>query len=150
MNNRDVIPLPFGLPDGDITIFISDWYTKSHKVSRIFDLLVSCSLDNFFLISGVLTNAMGKQKLRKDVENEIDPGVPDGVVMNGFGPYRYDEALVADGITFQIINVEPGKQGTRNILVCGCFYLWNISWLEESNYIYKPTFLQLYLEFSNA
>ncbi|XP_021907263.1 monocopper oxidase-like protein SKU5 [Carica papaya] len=77
VNNRDVIPLPFGLPDGDITIFISDWYTKSHK------------------------------KLRKDVENGIDPGVPDGVVMNGFGPYRYDEALVADGITFQIINVEP-------------------------------------------
>ena len=33
INNRDVIPLPFPVPDGDITIFISDWYTKGHKVS---------------------------------------------------------------------------------------------------------------------
>ena len=33
INNRNVIPVPFGTPDGDITIFIGDWYTKSHKVS---------------------------------------------------------------------------------------------------------------------
>ena len=32
INNREVIPVPFGTPDGDITIFIGDWYTKSHKV----------------------------------------------------------------------------------------------------------------------
>ena len=35
INNRDVIPLPFGLPDGDITIFIGDWYIKGFKV-RLF------------------------------------------------------------------------------------------------------------------
>uniref|UniRef100_A0A2P2J2V7 Monocopper oxidase-like protein SKU5 isoform X2 n=1 Tax=Rhizophora mucronata TaxID=61149 RepID=A0A2P2J2V7_RHIMU len=33
INNRDVIPLPFAVPDGDIVLFISDCYTKSHKVS---------------------------------------------------------------------------------------------------------------------
>lgn len=79
INNRDVIPLPFLMPDGDITIFISDWYTKSHK------------------------------ELRKDIENGVDLGVPDGILINGLGPYRYDQTLVKDGIVYQIINVEPGK-----------------------------------------
>ncbi|KAK8611695.1 hypothetical protein V6N13_131739 [Hibiscus sabdariffa] len=55
-----------------------DWYTKSHK------------------------------GLRKDVENGVDLGVPDGILINGLGPYRYDQALVKDGIVYQIINVEPG------------------------------------------
>ncbi|TXG55704.1 hypothetical protein EZV62_020960 [Acer yangbiense] len=79
INNRDVIPLPFAMPDNDITIFISDWYTKSHK------------------------------KIRKDVENGIDLGVPDGILINGFGPYRYDTTSVPGGIAYQTINVEPGK-----------------------------------------
>ncbi|XP_034691942.1 monocopper oxidase-like protein SKU5 isoform X1 [Vitis riparia] len=79
INNRDVIPVPFGTPDGDITIFIGDWYTKSHK------------------------------ELRKDVENGIDLGVPDAILFNGLGPYRYDQALVPDGIGYHTINVEPGK-----------------------------------------
>ncbi|XP_008447201.1 monocopper oxidase-like protein SKU5 isoform X1 [Cucumis melo] len=79
INNRDVIPLPFPVPDGDITIFISDWYTKGHK------------------------------ELRKDVENGIHLGVPDGILINGVGPFRFDNALVSDGIPFHTINVEPGK-----------------------------------------
>ncbi|XP_062174174.1 monocopper oxidase-like protein SKU5 [Alnus glutinosa] len=79
INNREVIALPFGMPDGDITIFISDWYTKSHK------------------------------ELREDVEKGIDLGVPDGILINGLGPYRFDEVVVPDGIAYQIINVEPGK-----------------------------------------
>ncbi|KGN44715.1 monocopper oxidase-like protein SKU5 isoform X1 [Cucumis sativus] len=79
INNRDVIPLPFSVPDGDITIFISDWYTKGHK------------------------------ELRKDVENGIHLGVPDGILINGEGPFRFDSALVSDGIPFHTINVEPGK-----------------------------------------
>lgn len=53
---------------------------------------------------------MGKQKLRKDVENGEDLGVPDGILINGFGPYRYDEAHVQGGIAYQIINVEPGMR----------------------------------------
>ncbi|GAY51662.1 hypothetical protein CUMW_135920 [Citrus unshiu] len=77
INNRDVIPLPFAVPDVDITIFISDWYTKSHK------------------------------KLRKDVENGVDLGVPDGILINGLGPYRYDAAIVPDSIPYQLVNIEP-------------------------------------------
>ncbi|GMN50197.1 hypothetical protein TIFTF001_019357 [Ficus carica] len=38
INNRDVIPLPFLLPDGDVTLLISDWYTKSHKECSIYPL----------------------------------------------------------------------------------------------------------------
>ncbi|XP_028765398.1 monocopper oxidase-like protein SKU5 [Neltuma alba] len=79
INNRPVIPVPFGLPDGDITILLSDWYTKSHEA------------------------------LRKDVEDGHDLGIPDGVLINGLGPYRYDDTLVPGGISYQIINVEPGK-----------------------------------------
>jgi hypothetical protein len=33
INNRDIIPIPFATPDGDITIIIGDWYTRNHTVS---------------------------------------------------------------------------------------------------------------------
>ncbi|XP_047964606.1 monocopper oxidase-like protein SKU5 [Salvia hispanica] len=79
VNNRDVIPVPFGTPDGDITLFISDWYKKSHK------------------------------GLRNDLDGGKSLGAPDGIVFNGLGPYQYDKNLVPDGIPYQIINVEPGK-----------------------------------------
>lgn len=36
INNRKIIPIPFGNPDGDITLLISDWYIKSHKVTMNF------------------------------------------------------------------------------------------------------------------
>ncbi|XP_058093584.1 monocopper oxidase-like protein SKU5 [Magnolia sinica] len=79
INNRPVIPVPFGTPDGDIAIFIGDWYTKSHK------------------------------ELRKALEDGNDLGVPDGVLFNGLGPYRYNDSLVPAGIPYKTINVEPGK-----------------------------------------
>ncbi|KAK6937895.1 Multicopper oxidase, type 1 [Dillenia turbinata] len=79
INNRAVIPLPFGAPDGDITLLISDWYTKSHK------------------------------ELRKDTEKGVDLGVPDGILFNGLGPFRYDDALVPDNLPYLKIDVEPGK-----------------------------------------
>ncbi|KAF8095615.1 hypothetical protein N665_0329s0034 [Sinapis alba] len=79
INNRDIIPVPFLLPDGDVTLFISDWFTKSHK------------------------------KLRKDVESKIDFGVPDGILINGFGPFPYSSELASGGFPFGTINVEPGR-----------------------------------------
>ncbi|XP_027151232.1 monocopper oxidase-like protein SKU5 [Coffea eugenioides] len=79
INNRDVIAVPFETPDGDITLFISDWYIKSHK------------------------------ELREQVESGVGLGAPDGILINGFGPYRYDSAVVPDGIAFQTIYVDPGK-----------------------------------------
>ncbi|XP_028551246.1 monocopper oxidase-like protein SKU5 [Dendrobium catenatum] len=79
INNRDVIPVPFGAPDGDITIFIGDWYTKDYK------------------------------ELRKILDEGNELGVPDGVLFNGLGPFRYNESVVPDGIVYATINVEPGK-----------------------------------------
>ncbi|CAL9057292.1 monocopper oxidase-like protein SKU5 [Musa acuminata AAA Group] len=79
VNNREVIAVPFGNPDGDITLFIGDWYIKSHK------------------------------DLRKALDEGKDLGMPDGVLMNGKGPYRYNTTLVPDGIDYETINVEPGK-----------------------------------------
>lgn len=41
INNRPVIAIPFAQPDGDIEIFIGDWYTQNHSVS------ICCSIDIF-------------------------------------------------------------------------------------------------------
>uniref|UniRef100_A0A7N0TPB9 Monocopper oxidase-like protein SKU5 n=1 Tax=Kalanchoe fedtschenkoi TaxID=63787 RepID=A0A7N0TPB9_KALFE len=79
VNNRPVIAVPFGTPDGDITLFISDWFKKSHK------------------------------DLRKDVEKGSGVGVPDGIIIVGEGTFGYQGATVSDGIASRTINVEPGK-----------------------------------------
>ncbi|KAJ0960236.1 hypothetical protein J5N97_001948 [Dioscorea zingiberensis] len=79
VNNREVIAVPFGKPDGDITLFIGDWFNKNHT------------------------------DLRKVLDNGKNLGMPDGVLINGKGPYRYNRTLVADGINYETVNVHPGK-----------------------------------------
>ncbi|KAJ8536685.1 hypothetical protein K7X08_035086 [Anisodus acutangulus] len=79
VTNRNIIPIPFSPPDGDIVIIIGDWYTHSHKA------------------------------LRKDLDDGKKLGMPDGVLINGKGPYRYNNTLVADGIDYETINVDSGK-----------------------------------------
>ncbi|PON92955.1 Copper-resistance protein [Trema orientale] len=79
INNREIIPIPFDTPDGDITILIGDWYTRNHTA------------------------------LRKTLDAGKDLGMPDGVLINGKGPYRYNDTLVPDGIDFETIDVHPGK-----------------------------------------
>ncbi|KAK4734339.1 hypothetical protein R3W88_008600 [Solanum pinnatisectum] len=79
VTNRNIIPIPFSPPDGDIVIIIGDWYTRSHKT------------------------------LRKDLDDGKRLGMPDGVLINGKGPYRYNTTLVPDGIDHETINVDPGK-----------------------------------------
>ncbi|KAF5959856.1 hypothetical protein HYC85_001065 [Camellia sinensis] len=79
ITNRKIIPLPFSTPDGDINIMIGDWYTRNHTA------------------------------LRTDLDAGKDLGMPDGVLINGKGPYRYNTTLVPDGIDYETINVDPGK-----------------------------------------
>ncbi|KAK9276925.1 hypothetical protein L1049_006463 [Liquidambar formosana] len=79
INNRDIIPIPFATPDGDITILIGDWYTRNHT------------------------------DLRKTLNGGKDLGMPDGVLINGKGPYRYNTTLVPDSIDYETIDVHPGK-----------------------------------------
>ncbi|PIA50123.1 hypothetical protein AQUCO_01300695v1 [Aquilegia coerulea] len=79
VNNRDVIAVPFAKPDGDITIFIGDWYNQNHT------------------------------DLRKTLNGGKDLGMPHGVLINGKGPYQYNRTFVPDGIEHETFNVEPGK-----------------------------------------
>jgi hypothetical protein len=34
INNREVIPIPFAQPDGEIFFMIGDWYIQNHTVSN--------------------------------------------------------------------------------------------------------------------
>ncbi|MCO5612447.1 hypothetical protein L7F22_066714 [Adiantum nelumboides] len=79
ITNRPVIAVPFGLPDGDITIMIGDWYNAGHKA------------------------------LREKLDKGHSLGMPDGVLMNGKGPYPYNSTLVPKGILWETFNVESGK-----------------------------------------
>ncbi|XP_027181937.1 monocopper oxidase-like protein SKU5 [Coffea eugenioides] len=79
INNREIIPIPFDTPHGDITIVIGDWYIRNHTA------------------------------LRRDLNSGKDLGIPDGVLINGKGPYRYNDSLVPDGIDYEKIEVHPGK-----------------------------------------
>ncbi|KAI4315289.1 hypothetical protein L6164_028115 [Bauhinia variegata] len=79
INNRPIIPIPFDTPHGDIEIFIGDWYIRNHTA------------------------------LRKALDEGKDLGMPDGVLINGKGPYRYNDTLVPDGIDYETIEVHPGK-----------------------------------------
>ncbi|KAM6598455.1 hypothetical protein CsatA_018064 [Cannabis sativa] len=79
INNRPVISIPFAQPDGDIEIFIGDWYIRNHTA------------------------------LRTSLSAGKELGMPDGVLINGKGPYRYNNTLVPDGIEHETINVDPGK-----------------------------------------
>lgn len=79
INNRAIIPIPFDTPHSDITIVIGDWYIRNHTA------------------------------LRRDLNSGKDLGIPDGVLINGKGPYRYNDSLVPDGIDYEKIEVHPGK-----------------------------------------
>ncbi|KAL9225232.1 hypothetical protein vseg_001181 [Gypsophila vaccaria] len=79
LDNRTVIPLPFPKPDGDVVFMIGDWYTRDHKA------------------------------LRTDLDTGVHLGVPDGVLINGKGPYQYNSTLVPDGIEHYTVKVDPGK-----------------------------------------
>lgn len=79
VTNREIIAIPFTAPDGDIIILIGDWYTRNHTA------------------------------LRRTLDKGQDLGMPDGVLINGKGPYRYNTTLVPDGIDHETIKVDPGK-----------------------------------------
>ncbi|XP_058721944.1 monocopper oxidase-like protein SKS1 [Vicia villosa] len=79
INNRVVIPIPFAQPDGEIFIMIGDWFTQNHTA------------------------------LRTALDGGKELGIPDGVLINGKGPYQYNDTLVPNKLPFETITVEPGK-----------------------------------------
>ena len=50
INNREIIPIPFAQPDGDIVIMIGDWYTKNHSVSNYLVLIFLLNIKMEFLL----------------------------------------------------------------------------------------------------
>jgi hypothetical protein len=46
--------------------------------------------------------------LRADLDSGKDLGMPNGVLINGKGPYRYNTTLVPDGLPYETIKVDPG------------------------------------------
>ena len=57
INNRNIIPIPFAQPDGDIVILIGDWFTQTHTVSNslgfaflYFWIILLIFFDNIFFI----------------------------------------------------------------------------------------------------
>ncbi|KAE9451616.1 hypothetical protein C3L33_16480, partial [Rhododendron williamsianum] len=79
ISNKNEVLLPFNAPDADIFIMIGDWYMRNHTA------------------------------LRKDLDAGKELGIPDGVLINGKGPYSYSNTLVRGGIDHETIKVEPGK-----------------------------------------
>ncbi|CAL5201135.1 unnamed protein product [Lathyrus oleraceus] len=79
INNRVVVSIPFAQPDGEIFIMIGDWYTHNHTA------------------------------LRTTIDGGKDLAIPDGVLINGKGPYQYNDTLVPNKLPFETITVEPGK-----------------------------------------
>ena len=51
---------------------------------------------------------MKVQALRTTLDGGRDLGMPDGVLINGKGPYQYNTTLVPAGIDYETITVDPG------------------------------------------
>lgn len=49
------------------------------------------------------------QDLRKKLDDGKDLGMPNGVLINGKGPYRYNDSQIPAGIDYETIHVDPGK-----------------------------------------
>ena len=47
--------------------------------------------------------------MRKALDEGKGLGMPDGVLINGKGPYQYNTTLVPDGILHETLNVQPGN-----------------------------------------
>lgn len=57
------------------------------------------------------------QDLRAALDAGKDLGMPDGVLFNGKGPYRYNDS-VPTGIDYETFNVQPGM-----FIVCTRFFI---------------------------
>lgn len=47
--------------------------------------------------------------MRKGLDDGTELGMPDGVLINGKGPYGYNSTVVPNGIGYETINVDPGR-----------------------------------------
>ena len=81
--------------------------------------LANCNVVNVCNGSWLDINTLwiGMQALRKSLDDGKDLGMPHGVLINGKGPYRYNDTLVPEGIDHETIEVHPGNINTSTKLV---------------------------------
>lgn len=106
VNNRNTIPAPFAQPDGDFTIFIGDWYTQNHTVSSAFRVWYLSLFVWYQIIQETVHIFL--QDLRKLLDEGKELGIPDGVLINGKGPYN--PTLAPKTFDHETINVESGEK----------------------------------------
>lgn len=79
------------------------------ETTRLVSALFVVSL-NFFKFKPVLLyRIFWIQALRADLDAGKELGIPDGVLINGKGPYQYNTTLVPAGIQYETIQVHPGN-----------------------------------------
>lgn len=55
-----------------------------------------------------MLNSVFFQALRRILDSGKELGMPDGVLINGKGPFKYNSS-VPDGIEHETVNVDPGN-----------------------------------------
>ena len=50
VTNRDIIPIPFAMPDGDIVLMIGDWYTQNHTASVCWFLSFPLQTEEYYVV----------------------------------------------------------------------------------------------------
>ncbi|KAL6564947.1 Monocopper oxidase-like protein sku5 [Orobanche minor] len=99
VNNREVIPVPFKTPDGDITLAIGDWYIKSHKEMR-----KDLESGNDLVPDGVLFNGLGPYQFDKSI---VPHGIPFQIINVEPGKtyrLRVHNVGIATSLNFRIQN----------------------------------------------
>ncbi|CAN1842749.1 Monocopper oxidase-like protein SKS1 [Linum perenne] len=91
VNNRNVIPIPFAQPDGDIILVIGDWYTQSHS------------------------------ELRTALDSGKELGMPDGVLINGCCSvhFRFLKSSDFSGRTYRFRVHNVGTSTSLNFRIQG-------------------------------
>eukprot|EP01018_Ginkgo_biloba_P018744 Gb_28564 [translate_table: standard] len=115
IQNRDVIALPFAPPADDFTFLIADWYNKDHRVC---DSNLRHSVYKIAIFPGC--NATNFIDFIQDLRTSLDAGVllgqPDGVIINGRGPYQ-TTFIVQPGATYRFRISNVGIQTTLNFRI---------------------------------
>ncbi|KAK8960542.1 Monocopper oxidase-like protein SKS2 [Platanthera guangdongensis] len=59
-----------------------------------------------FFVMNIKTFVIPRSELRKILHDGSELGMPDGVLFNGLGPFRYNVSIIPDGILQATINTE--------------------------------------------
>uniref|UniRef100_A0A7N0VJT6 ABC-type xenobiotic transporter n=1 Tax=Kalanchoe fedtschenkoi TaxID=63787 RepID=A0A7N0VJT6_KALFE len=78
----------------------------AHSDADLWDALERAHVKNCI---SEISYGLDAQSIQRDLDAGKTLGVPDGVLINGKGPYRYNQTLVPAGIEFTTIRVDLGS-----------------------------------------